>query len=78
MSEDILKDIDKKLNIIIKLLVSKSFQEKTQQDTIIALNAMGLGNNLIAEILCIKSNIVGATLSRARKKGKRKGSKGGK
>jgi hypothetical protein len=63
---------------IIKLLVSKSFQEKTQQDTIFALNAMGLGNNLIAEILSIKSSIVRASLSQARKKGKRKGSKGGK
>lgn len=73
MSEDILKSIDKKLDVIIKLLVSKSFQEKTQKDTILVLNAMGLGNNFIAETLCIKSNIVRAVVSKAKKKKSKKG-----
>lgn len=72
MSEDTLKSIDKKLDIIIKLLVSKSFQEKTQQDTIFSLSVMGLENNMIADVLCIKSDVVRASLSRARKKRKKK------
>ena len=72
MSEDFLKSIDKKLGVIIKLLVSKSFQEQTQQDTILELKTMWLDNNFIADILCIKSNIVRAAVSTARKKRKKK------
>lgn len=68
MSETILKNIDEKLAIIIKLLVAKAFQESTQQDKIVTLSSMGLENNFIAEILGIKSNIVRSAVSREKKK----------
>ena len=71
MSEEILKSIEEKLGVIIKLIVNHSFQEKTQGETIVALKDLGLETNQIAQVLNVKLNLVHAEISRAKKKKKR-------
>ena len=70
MSDDILKNIEKKLDVIIKLMVRQSFQETTQKETILTLSDLGFETNQIAQTLNIKSNIIRAEISRAKKKKK--------
>ena len=70
MSEEILKSIEEKLDVIIRLMVRQSFQETTQAEAILSLSNLGFETYQIAQALNIKSNIIRAEISREKKKKK--------
>lgn len=75
MTDEILLKIDEKLEVIIKLLATKSIDGKSQTDSILALGAFRLDRNLISEIVGTTPHIVSVRLSEAKKKSKSKGKK---
>lgn len=70
MEEEILTRIDKKFDAIVRLLASRSIEGKNKTEAIIALGALGLDPNLIAEIVNTTSATVYARLSEAKRKSK--------
>lgn len=79
MAEDIMKSIDAKLEVIIRLLSSTLIQGRNKTEAILDLGSLGLENNLIASIVGTTRNAVGACLSEAKKKSsKREAGKKGK
>jgi DNA-directed RNA polymerase specialized sigma24 family protein len=77
MEEQILASIDKKLDAIVRLLASKSIEGKSNKtEAIIALGALGLDSNLIAEIVDTTLSTVSARLSEARRETKTRTKKG--
>jgi DNA-directed RNA polymerase specialized sigma24 family protein len=72
MEEKILAGIDKKLDAILRLLASKSIEEKNKTEAIMALGALGLDANLISEIVDTTPGTVYARLAEAKRKGKKK------
>lgn len=51
MKEDALNSIDKKLDVIIKLLAGNIVQGKSKTDAIIMLGAFGMDTNTIADVV---------------------------
>ena len=72
MPAKMLESVDNKLSVIIRLLASKSVEGKKKTDSILALGAMGLDRNTIAEIVDTSPKIVSTRLSEAKKKTKSK------
>lgn len=71
MEDKILASIDKKLDAIVRLLASKSIEGKSNKtEAIIALGALGVDPNIIAEIVDTTLPTVSARLSEARRKSK--------
>jgi DNA-directed RNA polymerase specialized sigma24 family protein len=68
MEENVLKNIADKLDIIIKLLVNQAISEKKDIDSTVFLSNLGLTNKEIASLLNVKSNVVSARLSEAKKR----------
>ena len=60
--------VEKKLDVIIKLLAANLCQDKTQTDSILYLNKLGLDRNTIAKIVDTKPSTVSVRLSEAKKK----------
>ena len=73
MQEKILGEIDRKLDIIVRLLAARSAEGSSGTDSIIKLGALGLDRKLIAEIVGTTPGVVSTRLSEAKKKGKRCG-----
>ena len=73
MSERILESVDKKLDVIIKLIANLTIQEKSQTESSVTLGALGLDRNTIAEIVRTTPQTVSSRLSEAKKKIKPKG-----
>lgn len=77
MEDKILASIDKKLDAIVRLLASKSIEGKSNKtEAIIALGALGVDLNIIAEIVDTTLPTVSARLSEARRKSKARARKG--
>lgn len=72
MSEKNLEKIEERLDVIIRLLASKSVEGKSQTESISELEAMGLERNLISEITGASLKVISVRLSEAKKKGKSK------
>jgi DNA-directed RNA polymerase specialized sigma24 family protein len=71
MDEQILANIDKKLDAIVRLLASKSIEGKSNKtEAILSLGALGVDPNIIAEIVDTTLPTVSARLSEARRKSK--------
>ena len=62
MEEDILKSIDKKLDVIIKIYTSNLIKGKNQKESIIMLADMGIEANTIANIVKTAPSTVSARL----------------
>lgn len=75
MTEEILERIDTKLDIIIRLLAGKYIEGKGKTESILALSALGLDTNLIAEIVGTTPGTVSTRLSEVKKKGESRGEK---
>ena len=73
MSEKVLQDISDKLDIIVRLIASKSIEEKSKTDSIVTLGTMGLDGKLIAEVVGTTTRTVSTRLSEAKKKAKARG-----
>ncbi len=72
MAEELLKGIEGKLDIIIKLLCSKCVEGKSSTDSILTLEKIGVERKFIAEITGSTLNSIRATISMAKKKTKEK------
>ncbi len=72
MTEEILGRIDKKLDLIIRLLASKTIEGKPKTASILILGALGLDRNLSCKIMDTTPHTVSVILSRAKKEGKSK------
>ncbi len=68
MEEKTLKSIDKKLDVIIRLLAGNSVQGKSKKEAIITLASFGLEANAIAEIVGTTIATVKARLWEQKKK----------
>jgi len=68
MEEETLKNIDKKLDAIVRLLASSCIQGKSKTEAIITLGALGMDANIIAEIVGTTSGTVNVRLSEHRRK----------
>jgi hypothetical protein len=73
--EGILKSIDTKLDAIIRLLASNCIEGKNKTEAIIALGDLGLGSDLIAELVKTTPATVRARLFEVKRKGKSEGKK---
>jgi len=67
-AEDILREIDRKLDVIVRLLASRLIEGKNQTESILLLGGFGLDRNLIADIARTKPATVSTRLSEAKKK----------
>jgi DNA-binding NarL/FixJ family response regulator len=73
MDDKQFQELKDKLDIIAKLLAINFVKEKSgQKDQILALSSFGFTNSQIAEFLGTTASIVRATLSRERKKEKKR------
>lgn len=70
MEEEILRSIDKKLDTMIKLLASDRVQGKSKKDAIVALGALGIDTDTIAQLVDTTPATVNARLWEHKKKGK--------
>lgn len=70
MEEEILARIDKKLDAIVRLLARGSIEGKNKTEAIIALGALGLDPNLIAELVPTTPATVYARLSEVKRTSK--------
>lgn len=75
MEEDILKSIDKKLDVLIKLYAGNLIQGKNKTESIIMLANIGIEANAIADIVQTAPKNVYARLSEQKKKIKKKTTK---
>jgi len=72
-SEQLLKEISSKLDLICRLLALNLVKDmKVQKKQIITLHSFGFGPSEIADILDTTPNVVYVTLSQAMKKKRRK------
>lgn len=69
MEEETLKSIDRKLDVIIKLLAGNFVQGKSKTDAIVTLASFGMETNAIAEIVGTTPATVNARLWEQKKKG---------
>lgn len=67
MEEDLLKNIEEKLAIIIKLLCSKCVEGKTKADSILILDTLGIDRKLICEITGSTDTSIRSTVYKAKK-----------
>ena len=66
--------ISKKLDLLIKLTAANVIKEdKTQTESILKLNSMGIGYKDIAKIINTSDSYVALIISKNKKKGKRNG-----
>ena len=72
MTDELLKRIAGKLDIITKLLCSKCIEGKSSTDSILALENIGVERKLIAELTGSTPNSIRVTISAAKKKSKEK------
>jgi DNA-binding CsgD family transcriptional regulator len=70
MNDITLESIERKLNIMLKLLAQSSLPEASQKEKIAFLSSMDLKPKEIAEILGTTSNTVNVALSRLRAQNK--------
>jgi DNA-directed RNA polymerase specialized sigma24 family protein len=71
MEEKILASIDKKLDAIVRLLANKAIEGKSNKtEAIIALGALGVDPNIIAEIVDTTPGTVYTRLAEAKRKRK--------
>lgn len=70
MEEEILKRIETKLDIVVRLLATKAIEGKSKTEAILALGASGLETKPIAEIVGTTPATVSTRLSEAKKKSK--------
>jgi hypothetical protein len=68
MEDQVLINIDKKLDAVVRLLASRSIEGKTKTGAIMTLAALGLDANLISKIVDTTPSTVYARLSEAKKK----------
>lgn len=68
MEEEILKSIDRKLEVLIKILAGNIIQGKGKTDAILTLGAFGMEVNVIADIVGTTVAAVNARLWEKRKK----------
>jgi len=68
MDEDILKAIEAKLDIIIKLLCSKCVEGKSKTDSILVLETIGVDRELIAQLTGSTPASIRSTISTAKNK----------
>jgi len=71
MSEDILKSIDQKLSVMIKLLAINSVKEKNEKDQMVFLKQIGLNSTEIGAILGKSPSNVRVQLSAKKRKVKK-------
>jgi hypothetical protein len=69
MNEDILKNIESKLDVIIKLIAGNFIKGMSKTDAILTLGMFGLDNNTIANIVGTTNKTVSVRLSEQKKKG---------
>ena len=69
MKDEILEDISKKLDIIMKLLINNSIIGKNATEATVFLNDIGISSKDIASILNVQQNVITARLSNAKKRG---------
>lgn len=67
MSDELLQDIARKLDIIIRLLLKESISEINKIEATKLCSDIGLTNSEIANIFDIEPNVVSARLSEAKK-----------
>lgn len=67
MSENNLKSIESKLDIIIKILASNISEGKSQTESILNLSKLGLDRNAIADIVGATPSTVSVRMSEAKK-----------
>lgn len=67
MTDKLLVEINKKLEIIIKLFAKKMIEKKSDKISIIELKDFGLDNSLIAEIVGTTPKVVSVRLSEAKR-----------
>lgn len=72
MNDDLAKSIDKKIDVLIKLLAANVIQGKNKTEAIITLANLGIEANTISEIVQSAPNVVYARLSEQKKKEKTK------
>ncbi|WP_321992542.1 hypothetical protein [Marispirochaeta aestuarii] len=70
MSEEILKEISAKMDILNKLLIHGAIKEKNITEATVFLNEIGLSAAEIAKFFNVKTNVITARLSNAKKKAK--------
>ena len=71
MEEEVLARIDKKLDAIVRMLASRCIEGMTKKtEAIIALGALGLDPNVIAQIVDTTPATVYARLAEVKRKGK--------
>ena len=70
MSEEILVNIEKKLDSILRLLAFNFIQEKNKTESIISLGALGMDRNVISEIVGVPPKNVSVRLSEAKRQKK--------
>ena len=69
MSDEILKEMSNKLDILIKLIASETIEgDESKTDSILKLGTLGLDRNLIAEIVGTTTGTVSTRLAEAKKK----------
>ena len=68
MSEELEKSIDKKLDVLIKLLAGNLIQGRSKTDAIIMLANLSIETNTIASIVQTRPEAVRARISEQKKK----------
>jgi len=78
MNEDTLVSIEKKMDVLIKLIAGNLVKDKTKTDAIITLGNCGIEVGTIANLVGTTTNFVSVTLSNNKKKqsSKKKTTKG--
>lgn len=69
MTDKLLKRIDKRLALLVKISALQLGKEMTTTERIIVLYKIGLKGNEISDILGTSPNVVNVRLSEARKRG---------
>ena len=68
MDNESLKELESKLDILIKLIAKNTIQEKNQTESIVFLGSIGLDRQTIAEITGASPNTVSVRLSEHKNK----------
>ena len=73
MEQKQFEEIKEKIDVVIRLLALNLVKDsETNKDKIITLHSLGFKSTEIAKLLGIKANVVTATLSKFRRKKRRK------